>query len=91
MPSLSLGQPVELALRPEKIAITAVEPAGDQYCASEVKDVLYLGQLVKYIVRVPDGTQLTVKQQRGASTAPFSKGDCVRIALRSWDISAFSV
>jgi spermidine/putrescine transport system ATP-binding protein len=90
-PNLSPGEPVELALRPEKIVITAAEPAGDQHHAGEVDDVLYVGQMVKYVVRVAGGTQLTVKQQRGADATSFRRGDQVRVAWQSTDIRLFRV
>jgi ABC-type Fe3+/spermidine/putrescine transport system ATPase subunit len=91
-PDLSLGQVVELALRPEKIVITGRgEPAAEQHHVAEVEDVLYVGQMVKYIVRVAGGAQLTVKQQRGAGATSFSPGDQVRIAWQTSDIRLFRV
>ncbi|MCR9127607.1 MAG: ABC transporter ATP-binding protein [Rhodobacteraceae bacterium] len=51
------GQPCHLAIRPEKIAISAERPeAADNMLQGKVMDIAYIGNLFTYHVELPDGS-----------------------------------
>jgi spermidine/putrescine ABC transporter ATP-binding subunit len=65
---VAVGQVVSLALRPERIRI-----AGSDACLNGavgvVEDMIYVGEAVKYRVRIAPGSVLSVKEPRGRSSS----------------------
>jgi ABC-type Fe3+/spermidine/putrescine transport system ATPase subunit len=59
-----VGQSVELVLRPEMLGLCrpGAQPSGLNSVLATVTDVVYLGALLHYFVRLPDGTRLVVAQ-----------------------------
>lgn len=79
------GTPVVVAVRPEKVRITAEPPpAADNQLSGTVEEIAYLGDVSIYHVRVPGGAlveaQLTNRARRAA--APLTWGDQARLF---WD------
>ena len=60
VPGLAVGQPVTLALRPEKLAITRSEPLTGNRIAGEVKDLAYFGKDSLYRITLPSGDLISV-------------------------------
>ncbi len=75
MPGLTAGQPVTLALRPEKLAISRHRPEGANVIAGVVKDLAYFGKDSLYRVTLPSG-QLVAVHAVNARRA----GDADRVA-----------
>jgi putative spermidine/putrescine transport system ATP-binding protein len=77
------GGPAVLALRPERVAITAAPPAaGENRVAGVVELVSYLGSIIEYYVRLPSGELLRVHAPNtGPAGAPtFALGERVHVA-----------
>ncbi|MFT4960882.1 MAG: putrescine transport system ATP-binding protein, partial [Paracoccaceae bacterium] len=69
--SISDGQSCHLAIRPEKVAISADKPEGaDNAVQGKVLDIAYLGNLSTYYVQLPDG--IVIKAQT-ANTRRISR------------------
>lgn len=56
---MHLGDPVELAVRPENIQLSAV--AAESRSVGRIADVVYLGNIVEYMVEVSSGQVLRVQ------------------------------
>jgi spermidine/putrescine transport system ATP-binding protein len=70
-PEVRVGEEVEIAVRPEKIALVANGgPAPGDHCAlsGRVREVVYLGTSTTYYVVVDGGAEFTVFRQNAAST-----------------------
>jgi len=83
--AIAPGTPVVVAVRPEKVRITAEPPpAADNQLSGTVEEIAYLGDVSIYHVRVPGGAlveaQLTNRARRAA--APLTWGDQARLF---WD------
>jgi putrescine transport system ATP-binding protein len=81
------GQSCHLAIRPEKISITADRPEADNAVQGKVLDIAYLGNLSTYYVELPTGQ--TIKAQtantRRISRRTFTWEDPVWV---SWTATA---
>lgn len=67
---VSVGQPVGLALRPEKIRITREKPTSDvNVIAGKVEDIGYLGSISHYHVRTASGERITALRANAAHSA----------------------
>ena len=73
------GEEVHAAVRPEKVRFG---PSGDNVCAAEVRQVVYLGASTQYIVELEGGGRLVLYQQNAHDAAGPSEGDGVSVA---WD------
>jgi spermidine/putrescine transport system ATP-binding protein len=73
------GEEVDAAVRPEKVRFGG---SGDNVCAAEVKQVVYLGASTQYIVELEGGGKLVLYQQNAFDAAGASEGDGVSVA---WD------
>jgi spermidine/putrescine transport system ATP-binding protein len=73
------GEEVDAAVRPEKVRFGE---SGDNVCAAEVKQVVYLGASTQYIVELEGGGKLVLYQQNAFDAAGPSEGDGVSV---SWD------
>jgi putrescine transport system ATP-binding protein len=60
VPGLSAGQPVTLAIRPEKLRISRVRPEGENVLQGQVKDLAYFGKDSLYRVSLPTGALVSV-------------------------------
>jgi spermidine/putrescine transport system ATP-binding protein len=73
------GEEIDAAVRPEKVRFGG---SGDNVCAAEVKQVVYLGASTHYIVELEGGGKLVLYQQNAFDAAGTSEGDGVSVA---WD------
>jgi spermidine/putrescine ABC transporter ATP-binding subunit len=77
------NEDVEVAIRPEKIVLgTEGMRSSEQYQAT-VEDSIYLGEAMKYTVRLARDAILVVKQQLRAGSPRFCRGDRV---VAGWDL-----
>lgn len=61
---VAAGQPVTVAIRPEKIRVTPVEaPEANGFLSGRVEEVIYIGTDTFYVVRIDDHTTLRVRSQ----------------------------
>ncbi len=61
---VAAGQPVTVAIRPEKIRVTPVEaPEANGFLSGRVEEVIYIGTDTFYVVRIDDQTTLRVRSQ----------------------------
>ncbi len=73
------GEEVHAAVRPEKVRFGE---SGDNVCAAEVRQIVYLGASTQYIVELEGGGKLVLYQQNAFDAAGPSEGDGVSVA---WD------
>ena len=73
------GEEAHAAVRPEKVRFGG---SGDNVCAAEVRQVVYLGASTQYIVELEGGGRLVLYQQNAHDAAGPSEGDGVSVA---WD------
>ena len=78
----TLGMPVTLAVRPEKISIAKQRPAGVDcnLFLGKVKEIAYFGSYNTFIVVTPDGTKVKITEPNG------SRHDLLHI---SWEDEVF--
>jgi spermidine/putrescine transport system ATP-binding protein len=76
---VSVGDTLELTVRPEKITISTEQPEGDlSVVQGTVSEVVYLGTSNSYAVILADGAEITVFQQNAHdSTITAERGDTV--------------
>jgi spermidine/putrescine transport system ATP-binding protein len=77
--ALREGEEAHAAVRPEKVRFGS---SGDNVCAAEVRQVVYLGASTQYIVELEGGGRLVLYQQNAFDAAGPSEGDGVSVA---WD------
>ena len=77
--NLGLEQICYLAIRPEKVSISAERPSGANVLQGEVLDIAYLGNLSTYHVKLPTGHVIKAQQAntRRISRRPFTWEDKV--------------
>ncbi|QIN84045.1 polyamine ABC transporter ATP-binding protein [Rubrobacter tropicus] len=73
------GGEVHAAVRPEKVRFG---DSGDNVCAAEVRQIVYLGASTQYIVELEGGGKLVLHQQNAHDASGPSEGDAVSVA---WD------
>ena len=91
--ALSSGQEVTLTVRPEKLTISpadaaAGESANTQATTGTVRDVIYLGTDTRYLVELPSGEGLTVRQPNvgGRAAQGLAVGESARVAWQPGDV-----
>ena len=87
--AIATGRPGSIALRPEKVRITATAPADtpDNRFQGTVSDLLYMGDVTMYKVDTAGGHKLEALLANSASgrTKFFEVGDTVEL---SWPLAA---
>jgi len=78
-----VGQSVNLSVRPEKILLNKGERIFDNSIEGKIEEIVYLGETIKYIVKIGEDTLLIVKQQNRQDIPIYKKNEMVRI---SWNI-----
>jgi len=85
---LAPGERVRVSLRPEKISLEPGEhPRG---IPGIVEEAVYMGEVIRYAVRVSDQETLLVKVQTKHSAPPQGLGAAVRLEWRPEDVLIFS-
>ncbi len=84
------GAQVLVSVRPERVRLSrsdATATAGDNALAGTVGEVIYMGRLRKYVVKVADAaTELSaLAQVRGGDEPVFAVGDLVNISWTATD------
>lgn len=79
-PGIAAGSPVALTVRPEKII------AHDNGASSHlntvdgtVADVVFVGEMRRYVVALPGGQRLVLKAQNRSGVQSFNRGDAIRV------------
>ncbi|MFT4038169.1 MAG: ABC transporter ATP-binding protein [Thermomicrobiales bacterium] len=83
-PGVEPGAAVALTVRPEKIvaADDAAEP-GKNVVSGTVEDVIFVGEMRRYVVRLAGGQELVLKAQNRSGVQSFGRGDPITVA---WSI-----
>jgi spermidine/putrescine ABC transporter ATP-binding subunit len=79
---LANGDEVVVAIRPERILIAAGKDTDAATHAATITDAIYVGEAMRYVARLVDGTAIVVKQQRRPGSGVFTRGTAVAL---SWD------
>ena len=80
---------VILSIRPERLSLGAGHR--DNHFAFPLDSVVYLGDVSRLILALPDGGQITVKANEPANHLGFRRGQEVRIGWNAVDCAAFAV
>jgi ABC-type Fe3+/spermidine/putrescine transport system ATPase subunit len=83
-PGLSPGAAVALTVRPEKIVASenGAHP-GMNAATGRVEDVIFVGEMRRYVVSLAGGQRLVLKAQNRGGIRNFDRGDTVQVA---WNI-----
>lgn len=77
---VAVGQEVLISLRPERISFSTVRPeAGENTVAGEVRDLIFLGDSIIYVVEAGFERPIQVKALNNGSAAAAARGDSVWI------------
>ncbi|MGH2614116.1 MAG: ABC transporter ATP-binding protein [Thermomicrobiales bacterium] len=83
-PGLAASAPVSLTVRPEKLVTTDDGAAPDMNAVSgTVEDVVFVGEMRRYVVLLPGGQRLVLKAQNRAGVQNFDRGDPIRVC---WNV-----
>jgi spermidine/putrescine transport system ATP-binding protein len=80
----AVGQPLDLTVRPEKIALSSERPqAGRCAIRGRVSEVVYLGTSTQYAVKTADGSDLLVFVQNASDSRDIAeRGEDVWLSWR---------
>jgi spermidine/putrescine ABC transporter ATP-binding subunit len=83
-PDAESGIEAALTVRPEKI-VTTDESAipGMNVVSGTVSDVIFVGEMRRYVVTLPGGQELVLKAQNRTGVQSFGRGDPIKVA---WSI-----
>jgi len=76
---LAAGREVRLAIRPEQVGFLGSEERSDNVAEGVVEEVVYLGEAVRYLVRLTPGELLCVKRQNQRGSVNPQVGQPVRL------------
>jgi spermidine/putrescine ABC transporter ATP-binding subunit len=84
-PSLAVGKRVQIAVRPEWMDVCRPEavPAGENAVTGAIQDVIYLGETMHVLVRVPHVGNVTVAVRNEGQLIkplPWKRGDAAAVA-----------
>jgi len=85
---LATGERVRISVRPEKISLEPAEHAGG--IPGIVDEAVYMGEVIRYAVRVSDQETLLVKVQTKHSVPIQAVGAAVRLGWRPEDVFIFT-
>ena len=84
-PGYAAGTVVALTVRPEKIVAAENGSApGMNAVAGVVEDVVFVGEMRRYVVRMPGGQRLVLKAQNRIGVQNFERGDPIRVC---WNVA----
>lgn len=81
-PNFKVGKNVELIVRPEKIRILNDSEAHSTSVQGVIDESIYIGEIIKYSVRISIDQTISVKQQIRFGRDIYQPGDKIRIG---WD------
>ena len=83
-----MGARVRMSLRPEKIAL---EPGAHPHgLPGTIDEAVYMGEVIRYVVRVSERETLLVKVQTKPGAPAYGPGAAVRLDWRPEDALVFS-
>jgi putative spermidine/putrescine transport system ATP-binding protein len=81
---LNTGATVALTVRPEKIVASDNGAAPELNAATgTVEDVVFVGEMRRYVVALPGGQRLVLKAQNRSGVRNYERGDAIRVA---WNV-----
>jgi spermidine/putrescine ABC transporter ATP-binding subunit len=84
-PGMAAGTAVALTVRPEKIVAAENGLAPESNAVDGVvEDVVFVGEMRRYVVRMPGGQRLVLKAQNRIGVQNFERGDPIRV---SWNVA----
>ena len=82
---LAAGAPVALTVRPEKIVASENGLSADMNAVTgTVDDVVFVGEMRRYVVVLPGGQRLVLKAQNRSGVQSFDRGDPIRVC---WNVA----
>lgn len=84
-----LGRQVELAIRPERIFFLDENRSLSEPLRGIVEEKIYIGEFLKYIVRVGSEQLLTINKQNTHSSVKMDKGGVVSLGWNLSDVKVF--
>ena len=82
--AMDSGSAVAVTVRPEKIVTTADNAMpGMNVVSGTVSDVIFVGEMRRYVVALPGGQELVLKAQNRSGVQSFGRGDPITVA---WSI-----
>ena len=75
-------QKVNITLRPERVQIHPGPTIDSNQFVGEIKEVVYLGETIKYIVMFDTGDQVVVKSQNLKGEIPWGRGEKIHIGWK---------
>ena len=88
--SLVVGQPVSVAIRPEKLVFEEGAPPGLNAVKGVVEEAIYAGGFTRYRVHLGTDAALTVAWQNRAATRSCRPGDQITVAWDPLDTRLFA-
>ncbi|MGF6931022.1 putative spermidine/putrescine transport system ATP-binding protein [Paraburkholderia sp. UCT70] len=85
---LTLGAPVRLVLRPERVSIASQDAGLENQVNSQIVESTYFGDHVRLTCRIPGGNEITVKVANTLSLGSLRSGQTLPIGWRSADSRA---
>jgi putative spermidine/putrescine transport system ATP-binding protein len=86
---LAAGAPVALTVRPEKIVASDNGLTADMNAVTgTVDDVVFVGEMRRYVVVLPGGQRLVLKAQNRSGVQSFARGDSIRVC---WNVADFRI
>ena len=83
-PDVRTDSPAAVTVRPEKIVAAGDGATEDMnVVAGTVEDVVFVGEMRRYVVVLPGGQRLVLKVQNRSGVEHFSRGDAMRVA---WNV-----
>jgi putative spermidine/putrescine transport system ATP-binding protein len=84
-PDITDGTPVALTVRPEKIVPAEDGVAPDVNAVDgTVEDVVFIGEMRRYVVALPGGQRLVLKVQNRSGVRNFARGDAIGVC---WNVA----
>ncbi len=83
-PGVATGATMALTVRPEKIVAVENGIAADiNVVEGTVEDVVFVGEMRRYVVALPGGQRLVLKAQNRSGVQNYQRGDAIRVC---WNV-----
>jgi putative spermidine/putrescine transport system ATP-binding protein len=86
LPALALDQEVQLVIRPEKVKFVDRSQSAPVVLQGTVEELIYIGDIMRYRIRVSDHQTLDLKQQISHGVKAFGRGDRVAVGWSPADM-----
>jgi spermidine/putrescine ABC transporter ATP-binding subunit len=83
------GERVVVGIRPERIAVAPGSNERNGGYRAIVDDAIYVGEAIKYVVRLSHDAVLVAKEQQRPNSLVFQRGDAVLVSWDSDDVRCF--